>query len=275
MLPELRYDYICMPHPLTEVMGVTVQRAGFYRSSHHVVTDRIMADYNLIYCVRGSGSYQIAQGQVAISSGDFIALPPEVPHRYQCHRTTGWDVWWVHCSGPYLQTLLEMAGLCGGRTKVSIGVSRLVIGCFSQLVEHAREHTLYTALDVSTALIQLLVEAYKAIRTSSFSKPSVFDVLNYRMTSVEEAAQESGYSKFHFSHLFKTMTGMTPWQYILLLKVTKAKELLVERTHGIAEIARMVGIDDANYFTRLFKKMTGYTPREYQRLTSLREIAPP
>ena len=53
-------------------------------------------------------------------------------------------------------------------------------------------------------------------------------------------------------------------QYILNLRIAKAKELLQNKGIKIQSVAQAVGYDDPAYFVRKFKQATGVTPTEYQ-----------
>lgn len=55
--------------------------------------------------------------------------------------------------------------------------------------------------------------------------------------------------------------------YILLLRINKAKELLLESNLYVFEISQQVGFNDTSYFNRTFKRITGYTPNEFQSLS--------
>jgi AraC-like DNA-binding protein len=70
-----------------------------------------------------------------------------------------------------------------------------------------------------------------------------------------------GYSRFR--QMFKKYTGVSPYQYFLDLKITRAKELLQTRQHSVKEIAHMLSFDDPYYFSHLFKKKTGHPPSEW------------
>ncbi|MBN2659163.1 MAG: AraC family transcriptional regulator [Spirochaetales bacterium] len=89
----------------------------------------------------------------------------------------------------------------------------------------------------------------------------ISDNLN-RNVPLEEMAEISSYSPYHFLRLFKAATGMTPHQYLTLKRVEKARELIMK---GIspAEIAMKTGFTDQSHFTNTFRKFTGATPRQY------------
>jgi len=69
----------------------------------------------------------------------------------------------------------------------------------------------------------------------------------------------------YFSVLFKRSFGVNFVDYLTELRMNAAKELLTDPLRPTAEIAEMVGYDNANYFTRAFKKKTGMTPTEFRR----------
>lgn len=82
--------------------------------------------------------------------------------------------------------------------------------------------------------------------------------------SVEQVAQQAGFSKYYFLRLFKRVTGCTLVQYINLLRCETAKELLRSGNHTVKETALLCGFDNLSYFTSVFKKHTGYLPGAYR-----------
>lgn len=68
----------------------------------------------------------------------------------------------------------------------------------------------------------------------------------------------------YFSVLFKRSFGVNFVDYLTELRINAARELLADPLRPTAEVAGMVGYENANYFTRVFKKKTGMTPTEYR-----------
>lgn len=71
-------------------------------------------------------------------------------------------------------------------------------------------------------------------------------------------------SKTTFTNLFKQATGESLVEYIHLLRVGLAKQLLCENKLNITEIGERCGFDSTTYFGRVFKKKTGMTPKQYK-----------
>ena len=76
-------------------------------------------------------------------------------------------------------------------------------------------------------------------------------------------ADEALFSKFHFIRLFKKIYGKTPHQYLIDVRIEKAKQLL-QKGISISEVGYSIGFDSISSFTGLFKKMTGLTPSAWQ-----------
>jgi len=70
----------------------------------------------------------------------------------------------------------------------------------------------------------------------------------------------------YLSRSFKQNTGITISDYILEVRITKAKELLLNSELKVYEIAQRVGINSLEYFVRMFKKKLGISPNEYRKI---------
>jgi AraC-like DNA-binding protein len=69
----------------------------------------------------------------------------------------------------------------------------------------------------------------------------------------------------HFSRAFKQSTGDSPHQYIICKRVAAAKELLVQTSRALADIALDVGFADQSHFSRTYAAVTGETPSACRR----------
>lgn len=82
--------------------------------------------------------------------------------------------------------------------------------------------------------------------------------------SVKEFIKKSGMSETHFRRIFKTVYNMSPNQYLIFLRINRAKELLETGNQSIEEISELSGFSSASYFSRLFKERTGFSPYEFR-----------
>ncbi|HZF41522.1 MAG TPA: AraC family transcriptional regulator, partial [Blastocatellia bacterium] len=84
--------------------------------------------------------------------------------------------------------------------------------------------------------------------------------------SVKEMAREAGLSESHFSRAFKRITGETPHQFALRVRLERASAALARSSvTSIADVAAECGFFDQSHLTREFRKKFGITPGEVVR----------
>ena len=86
----------------------------------------------------------------------------------------------------------------------------------------------------------------------------------HRKLSLDEMAGSIDLSSSHLCRLLKTETGMSPGQYLQMLRMQKAASLLATTLMSIKQIMGEVGYRNKGLFARHFKKAHGYTPSEYR-----------
>lgn len=84
--------------------------------------------------------------------------------------------------------------------------------------------------------------------------------------SLDELANEAGFSKYHFARLFKEITGTTCHNYLLGRRLLFAKTLLADFSLPITEVAMRSGFNSLATFNRIFKFQIGCTPSEFRKL---------
>ena len=83
--------------------------------------------------------------------------------------------------------------------------------------------------------------------------------------TVKDLAEAVDMSPSHLSRLFREVTPLTPYQYVLLERINKAQTLLSETDASIVEIALQTGFSNQSHLTRRFRIVTGTTPAAYRR----------
>jgi AraC-like DNA-binding protein len=87
---------------------------------------------------------------------------------------------------------------------------------------------------------------------------------------LDNIADEAFFSKFHFIRLFKSIYNTTPHQYLIVVRIEKAR-LLLTKDHAVSDVCFLVGFDSVSSFTGLFKRTVGMTPAAYQQQQSKRK----
>lgn len=81
---------------------------------------------------------------------------------------------------------------------------------------------------------------------------------------LERLSEEMNMSKSTLYRKIKSMTGLTPLDFVRNIKMKRACMMLLARTQTISEVAYAVGFSNPKYFTKCFKEEFGVTPTEYQ-----------
>lgn len=83
--------------------------------------------------------------------------------------------------------------------------------------------------------------------------------------TLEEIANEAGFSKYHFTRFFKESTGITFIDYLTKYRITKAEWYLTNDEDSVTEIALKSGFNSIKTFNRVFKNINGCSPMEYKK----------
>ena len=225
-------------------------------------------DYQLIYICEGQcvvtldGTVQIAY------PGDCILYRPGEAQDYLLAKKVKPHTYWIHFNGEVCQKLFETLLLQNVHIiKVEHLVSRV---CQYYNLEVPNRELICSGM-MQTILALLSNELYKGNpHSGEKGKDKVSEVISHiKMVpnlniTVSECADFCKMSKVHFSRFFKQITGMPPVQFVLKIRIDRAKELLDFTDKPIAEIAEASGFPDQNYFARTFKKITGMSPTQYR-----------
>ncbi|MGI5839855.1 MAG: helix-turn-helix domain-containing protein [bacterium] len=82
--------------------------------------------------------------------------------------------------------------------------------------------------------------------------------------SLAALAAEMHYSPYHLLRLFKQNTGKTPSEFLLALKIEKARQLLQSTDYTMTHVCDICGFSGLSYFSQVFRRKTGLTPTQYR-----------
>ena len=93
--------------------------------------------------------------------------------------------------------------------------------------------------------------------------------------SLHDIAQSAILSRFHFSRLFKNVTGVSPGRYLSAVRIYQAKRMLVTTSMKVTEISFAVGFDSLGSFTNHFTDSVGISPSRFRRMVRDHGFEPP
>jgi len=151
------------------------------------------------------------------------------------------------------------------------------IGAFCREVE--REDSFPMMLDcLVVQIITLLLRYFKTNRHLSRDTAPIVDksidlaaefmqaFYNSNIT-IEDICEEVDLSPFHFIRSFKQKYGVSPHQYLMQLRISKAQEILATRRYSVSEAAMLCGFVSLSHFSSTFKRLTGMSPIAFAKNT--------
>lgn len=121
-----------------------------------------------------------------------------------------------------------------------------------------------------TMCIEICRQMQDLRKSSILSKPVVlcmdyiYSHMHYRIT-IEELAQHVNLSVSHLSKTFKKETGIALSEYIIQVKIEKAKNMLQYSDLKIIDIANHFAFSSQSHFIQVFHKITGITPHQFRK----------
>jgi len=274
----LKWEIYCNDAGYTHVMPGTEyppnpgQHPRLYASS--VVQGRILREYQVIYITSGGGVFNDKlNGSREVEAGDIFILFPGVWHSYRPHTETGWKEYWVGFAGDHADRLFRNKLFEPQKPVYHIGLNQEVIGDFEQIMQLCRDQTPGFQIRLG-ALVLLLLAHIHAAEISSHVTNTDNELIQTARTvmqlnldagiETEQIADEIGIEYTYLLKIFRTHTGLTPYQYFLQLRIHRAKELLADPALSIKAISSMMNFENQYYFSRLFKRKTGLSPSEWK-----------
>jgi AraC-like DNA-binding protein len=208
--------------------------------------------------------------------GEVFFLDLSKEHCYYSNAVDPWEVIWIHLGGAQAKTYYNIVEDLGPIFRP--GNPQAMSQQFRELVHLFNERPICLDLHVSNLLTSILTElAVFALQGSSplTNTPSIYtDKINkaiayiereYRSPiRIEDIAKTALLSPYHFSRVFKRITGFTVKEYLIKYRLTQAKYLLTNTELSQNDIAERVGFTDQSYLGRIFRKYEKTTPQKYR-----------
>ncbi|MGN0447673.1 MAG: AraC family transcriptional regulator [Acutalibacteraceae bacterium] len=227
----------------------------------------------ITHILEGTFTYIKDGNPVTAHTGDTVILDCFKPHEY--YTDNSFESIWVHISGGNSFELFKEIERSIGNTvkcKDTPHVKKLLFRLFDCICQKKIATELDMSLDIYKLFTELLnPHSPKAKGESSYEesiqdvKKYISDNLNENLT-VSKLAKKVSMSSSHFSRIFKQQTGFSPYDYVLLSRLNRAKYLLLETDMSIAAIAYDIGFNSESNFIYFFSENEGISPGKFRKL---------
>lgn len=232
--------------------------------------------------VEGTTVYHIGDKTYTLKAGDVVCLNPYTMHWEEQPDTS--DSHQLHIGIENFQLLGYEPNCFPARSPI------LNLGCYhndfmetiQQIINEKNGTDHFQDLAMKYLVNHLWVHIFRAVVSQSIQlmpknskksdkKKLINDIIYYLETyhaeniRLESLSSKMYISPAYISKLFKEETGDTPINYLIKVRMNKAKELLENEEMSIKEVANLVGYQDAYHFSKLFKKYFNISPSKYSK----------
>jgi len=213
------------------------------------------AHYGLSLCIDGQITYSQGGRETVSDKGSVIILPKGETYLVKRNKTGFFPVINFECAET----------LCDEVTAIPINDTDELIADYERLKSslcfdgnRAKVFSVFYGMLYKIGREVIPRELAPAIRMikSSYSDPALTN---------ESLASECKISEVYFRKLFKEHFGISPKQYVIDVRLQRARQLLTEGSISLAQISESCGFTNQYHFSRIFKERVGLTPSEYRK----------
>lgn len=231
-------------------------------------------DEYLMYLYRGRLDVEAAGHSLTLRAGDLMLYPVGQAYSYRNAGEEEVIYFWIHFSGYAAENILKEAGIRVGEV-YHPGKSEELVSCFEQLFQlfYLRKHffeleaAAHLLIILSKTARRILRQSDAEIRSSAAKIRQSLDYLyrNYaEPVHLRELAELEHLSPSRYSAVFRQCMGMSPQNFLIMLRINNAADLICRTDLTVKQVAQAVGYEDPFYFSNLFKRKMGLSPIQYR-----------
>ncbi len=254
-----------------------------YPMHWHNAVEIIMPIQNPFEVQTGGKVYQLAEREIIIiPPGELHTLEPQPGRRiiFQCDNSVLSNIAALDAIAPVLTMPLHIT--LDTDKNLYVRAKKYILDIYSEYYNHSEVsdvqiyiHLINLFVDIRKYQIERTRQSFDCENDKMYQYSEKFAMVlkyidkNYMYDiSLDKLADIAGYSKYHFSRIFKQYNNMSYLQYINIRRTRAAESLLLDATLPITEVAMRSGFSSLTTFNRIFKEIKHCTPSDYKRFYS-------
>lgn len=225
---------------------------------------------------------------IHLKEGDILFIQPAVLHRLTAPRQGRriiFQISLIHLSNlKSFSSMLTMLPPAFTSTKETMPeIYPFIYDSMLEILDEYNSNSPLHEISIYSKVLQLLLILSKEFTIKRYPtdiKPSsqqeyiskFTDICTYidhhlmENLTLDDGANMAGFSKYHFTRLFKQFTGYSFYQYVNIKRINHAEMLLVDPDMTITEAAYLSGFTNNSSFNRMFKLHKNCTPSEFRKM---------
>ena len=251
----------------------SVVRAGKVSAApdYRVVRDRHVGQ-DVLFCLKGSGVVETLGQRLDIKAGELVWIANEAPHAHHADPDDPWTLLWFRFDGPNLVALREKI-FGDAEPLVRIPEELQLPAWFDRLFVLMRGGGTGLDLRLNQMVAEFLMLVDLAVRGDDQGRlPQQLDQALLAMRAdLAQGWDSDGMSELmrvspsQIRRLFRKHLRISPHQWLLRERLTKAQTLISDSGMSIAEVAHVCGFCDVYHFSREFKRSVGTSPAAWRK----------
>lgn len=255
-----------------------IQAAGLNKNKTTYFTaakGRVMYYHSAIYLIKGEGFFEDeTTPYTRITPGTAFYLYPDIWHHFDPKPGTKWNEYWVTFDGTIAKTKFGDLIPPPRKPVFYIGMDDRIIEAYEALYNAWYFKTPGHEVQSVFLLHEILARMHMKINRIPMTrtKSPVERVKTYMRENINAlridydalaAQEEMNYEQLRKS--FRAETGIPLTTYFLMLKLNRAKELLLNSDATVGDVAKRCGFAGQYYFSRFFKEKEGVSPQQFRK----------
>ena len=266
--------YFSSPSPTAKNLYYYPICAGhFYCADGYHVKRENYNSLLILHILDGYFTFVLSGKEYTAKKGETVILDCFEAHEYYTNSSV--ESIWVHIGGLNCRELYnEITKNEGNIIKSSDAkhIERIAFKIFNDMANTDKPSEVNISLDIYKILSELLSPLHVSIKNNESYEENINKIKKYicdhinEPLTVQSLSAQIPMSPSHFSRVFKNQTGFSPYEFVLVTRLNKAKDMLQKTEDTILQIAYETGFNSASNFIYFFTTNTGISPGKFRQL---------
>ena len=234
--------------------------------------------YHLHVILGGKGIISVEGRQAQLKEGQMFVTKPGESAWYRADEKEPWEYCWMAFDGNLAETYVKEAGFGKGVNWRDCQQDYRRYGAFVRWILDKPEMTLANDIHRLATLLKYIATAVEDYQVSSgierHVKTDYIDTYveyavnyiqaNFSTAKVSDVAHYIGIHRSYLTSIFRKKLGISPQEYLMQVKLEKAKQLLLDSQAPVQEVSQMIGYENPLTFSKSFKNRYGLSPKAFR-----------